>query len=189
MKKQSSDQRKIFSSLVLFFTLLGIGTDLSAATRRFYFSLASNFDSQYNGSYQCNPNYQPGSRALSGPINTAKSKVLKAKQLKATVAMANLPRFGVNNTTFGISYNLQDSYCGDFYSQNNRAYLTTLFNNAWQGIESFTDFSQTLTPATTVNNLSANIANTETPIPAAVWLFSSAMIGLLGIARRKRINV
>lgn len=32
---------------------------------------------------------------------------------------------------------------------------------------------------------SGNIANTVVPVPAAVWLFGSGLIGLIGIARRK----
>ncbi|MBM4207142.1 MAG: hypothetical protein FJ190_03660 [Gammaproteobacteria bacterium] len=82
MKKQSSDQRKYIASLVLFFTLIGMGGDLSAATKRLYFSLANNFDSQYVGNSQCNPNTQPGVRVLYELINTVKSKVVNAKQLK-----------------------------------------------------------------------------------------------------------
>lgn len=82
--------------------------------------------------------------------------------------MAKLPHFGINNTSYGLSYALQESNCGEFTTQNNQFYLTTLFDNAWQGIETITDFSQTLTPLINENTAYTTIHITQTPVPAAV---------------------
>lgn len=49
---------------------------------------------------------------------------------------------------------------------------------------SWTDFQNTLNSSLTTATLGATI--NAVPVPAAVWLFGSGLIGLIGIARRKK---
>jgi len=48
-----------------------------------------------------------------------------------------------------------------------------------------TPTSWTLSANDTGNSYSMTIAATAVPIPAAVWLFGSGLLGLIGIARKK----
>ncbi len=50
--------------------------------------------------------------------------------------------------------------------------------------ESWTDFQNTLTSALTTTTPGATL--NAVPVPAAAWLFGSGLIGLIGVARRKK---
>lgn len=50
--------------------------------------------------------------------------------------------------------------------------------------ESWTDFQNTLSSSLTTTTAGATI--NAVPIPAAIWLFGSGLIGLVGVARRKK---
>ena len=61
---------------------------------------------------------------------------------------------------------------------------TTFYDNTtWDGA------TGTVVGSTTSNGITAlstyNIAVAEVPVPAAAWLFGSALLGLTGIARRR----
>lgn len=57
-----------------------------------------------------------------------------------------------------------------------------VFDNTWKGL-SFVEFGPANGPSRNIFYID-NIVY-ETPIPAAVWLFGSGLIGLIGFARRK----
>lgn len=51
----------------------------------------------------------------------------------------------------------------------------------------FFDAQSTASGASTKNNFNGQLFYSPVPVPAAVWLFGSGLLGLIGVARRKKV--
>jgi len=68
-------------------------------------------------------------------------------------------------------------------------YQNILFNSI-NGVSAFKIIGSGLEESnTSIDNVSVTLSTIETPIPAAVWLFGSALTGLLGMAKRKKTGI
>lgn len=86
-----------------------------------------------------------------------------------------------NPTNFPFSSNFGDSWTSTAYAPDNESAWVFSFNSGFLQTDNKTD-QHTALAVQSGNVGSASIV----PVPAAVWLFGSGLIGLVGIARRKK---
>jgi hypothetical protein len=181
VKKQSSKKRKIFSCLFLFFALIAVGGSSQAASRKLYFALANNFNSQ------CNPDYQSINQGTS-PANYYYGNAVRPKS-PSKVTDLNLPSFGVDSTVYTSAVNLQEANCNDLINQNYQANLHGLFYEISEKHLPTAQVSLVIHPLPNEPDVSQSESVSEIPIPGAIWLFGTAMVGMYGLGKRKFVKV
>lgn len=96
---------------------------------------------------------------------------------------------------FNTGFNILSVGPGTF-DPNGNGTLTKLSGNVLQGVEghgliqfsgTYTSISWDVDVDENFHGIQIGIGSSVVPIPAAVWLFGSGLIGLIGIARRKRL--
>jgi len=103
---------------------------------------------------------------------------------------ANLTEFGFSGTddAGSLEFTFNDAITGDFaafyYSYSAIIATTTTMKDA-NGVAISGDWDANLDFTQNFSATSANI-DTSVPIPAAVWLFGSAIMGLFGLGRARR---
>lgn len=103
----------------------------------------------------------------------------------ATVDLINLLGVSVNSTTSTYSSGFHDTGAGYAYAK--LAASTTSYNPPWYYNASATFSTITVDPSIGVSNNGVWMyRSAAVPVPAAAWLFGSAMLGLIGWSRRRR---
>jgi len=103
------------------------------------------------------------------------------------VDIASLSVAGVLNTLGSANLNnvVYNGVNGDLLALSNAGAGTNTATFQFTSPTSLTDLFTTAT-STTSTSFSGSITPVVIPVPAAVWLFGSGLLGLVGIARRKK---
>ena len=148
---------------------------------------------------QLNPGLSLGSASAQVSNFNSDAVIVGAAALTGNVSGALPGAVDFNNTgawndyfqqvSFGNSLNFRvdlsgaagNSFALSFYGADGVTALLT--NDTVNGFASTIDLNAT---GASLNNLSSQVAATPTPIPAAAWLLSSGLMGLVGMKRRKQ---
>ncbi|CAG7855760.1 hypothetical protein MCAMS1_00002 [biofilm metagenome] len=182
MKKQSSKKRKIFSCLALFFSLIAIGSSSQAASRKLYFALANNFASQ------CNPDYLSNNQGTGSPTNYNYGKKTRPK-LNNKITDINLPSFSVDNTFYTSAVNLQETNCNGLIYQNYQPNLLSLFYDISEWRFPTSQIPLVTSPMPKGTDVPQSESVSEIPVPGAIWLFVTAMVGIYGLRKPRLVKV
>lgn len=175
MKKQRRDLRKKFAEFIVFLALIASGGNLSAATRHVYFAMTTDYGVQSNN--QCSPGYLPAVPLTGAPVNP-----VKVRQPRFVYPWQQLPSYGITAAFYGLSFNQQGGSCDNYSYTNNQVNQNSLYYSAWAGV----DTTSFVSP---IVNLSLRNVSPEMPLPAAIWLFGSAVVGMFGLGKRKQVKL
>lgn len=153
-----------------------LGSNAFATARRFAFTSPS-------------VNVTPPSNTILGTLGTAEGNLFN--QLNSTLAGGNSIVAGAGNTAGAIDISLVNGHFGQSPQSTVGALDSSLnfylFSSVTGGNASparlfvFNDLQ-----LSAAGVLSA-VASTEVPLPAAVWLFGSGLLGMAGIGRRRKL--
>ncbi len=83
-----------------------------------------------------------------------------------------------------------NSWLLQYIAQGENVMSTIDFSNTAQiiGIEGFDSFGNSVQITSAIGDSGTNYLLSAVPVPAAIWLFGTGLLGLIGISRRKRTN-
>ena len=152
---------------------------------------STGLDFVVGGSYSLVADFD-GTGAFTGGTLSATGTALSGDPnfQSGTIVTANLTEFGFSGTDAGGSFEFtfNDSVAGDFaafYYSYSAVIATTSTLKDSSGAAFVGDWDANLDFTQNFSATSANI-DTSVPIPAAVWLFGSAIMGLFGLGRARR---
>ena len=156
---------------------LGASTGDLSSTFGFTFNLPIALTGQINASSSVS--YSLSSLSSDGAQITANGNVVTASEVDTSVSGLGFLNKGVDvGDTFG--------FLGGPQTQNSSVFTaSSSFTGdlAYDLMEVKVDFALT---ANSSVGISGFVQQTVVPVPAAVWLFGSGLLGLIGVARRKK---
>lgn len=156
---------------------LGASTAGSASTFGFTFNLPIALSGQINANSSVS--YSLSSLSSAGAQITANGNIVTASEVDTSIGGLGFLNKGVDvGNTFGFSGGPQTQTSSVFTASN-----TFTGDLAYDLMEVKVDFALS---ADSSVGISGFVQQTVVPVPAAVWLFGSGLIGLVGMARRKK---
>jgi hypothetical protein len=157
------------------------GTKVLTATYQGYLNLSSLVYTNKvfnikNTSYSLTANFNNSNVFQNGTVNIQGSIAGLGINTKQTLMTADLTQFATGYRGHVLGFNTANILCNPLinaYSQCTTA--ESVFIGLFKGFNFKTDFK------------SNGYALTSVPIPTAAWLFGSGLLGLAGIARRKKM--
>jgi len=131
------------------------------------------------GNYKLTANFDTEGNFLDGTVKIkGKIKTEFGKSKGSTLMTATLSSFAYEDTLLG--FNTQNIVCNDFIND-------LIGGGGCTNAESvFIDLQKGGFDPTIRGFKSNGIAVTSVPVPAAVWLFGSGLLALVGVARRRK---
>ena len=131
------------------------------------------------GNYKLTANFDTEGKFLDGTVKIkGKIKTEFGKSKGSTLMTATLSSFAYEDTLLG--FNTQNIVCNDFIND-------LIGGGGCTNAESvFIDLQKGGFDPTIRGFKSNGIAVTSVPVPAAVWLFGSGLLALVGVARRRK---
>lgn len=205
MKKQNSIMRKLMASGVLFASALFGASNTQAAPVKYYASQVISFSSQWSS------NDWSAAQALGVPNTFGYGDIPTAWAPGPANGTLEFLTLGFSQL-YATGVTIRETYGNGFVKKIELLDLSNIFHTVWEGIDPsqpgspvdfFVDWGQT-------NYLSNGIriwvdtnhdlnaweeidsvqihGVSEVPVPAAVWLFGSAMAGVFGFGKRKQVK-
>jgi hypothetical protein len=152
---------------------------------------ANGFNGNIAGTFGVQPISSPGGGVETADVTGSGTLTIDdgSTDLTATLDWVEVVTFGALG---GVNPNATVNLSNISYAGSN-ADLLALFNGG-AGIQTLTfqfgavtSLTDLFTVATSVTKTSYSGSITPVPVPAAVWLFGSGLLGLVGIARRKQV--
>jgi len=158
---------------------LGASTAGTASTFGFTFNLPVALTGQINASSSVS--YSLTSLSSAGAQITANGNVVTASEVDTSIGGLGFLNKGVDvGSTFGFVGGPQTQNSSVFTASN--SFTGDL---AYDLMEVKVDFALSANSTVGVSGFVEQVA--VVPVPAAVWLFGSGLIGLIGVARRKKV--